>query len=91
MAARRALVVDDSKSARVVLSRMLEKYGIEVDPADSAETALEYLKEHHPDVIFMDHLMPGMDGLQAVREIKANPDRAALDDIAAVMLRCLGA
>ena len=78
MAARRALVVDDSKSARVVLSRMLEKYGIEVDPADSGEAALEYLKEHHPDVIFMDHLMPGMDGLQAVREIKANPDRASI-------------
>jgi CheY-like chemotaxis protein len=31
MAARRALVVDDSKSARIVLSRMLEKYGLEVD------------------------------------------------------------
>ncbi len=74
MAGKRALVVDDSKSARVVLSRMLEKYGIEVDSADSAESALEYLKDHHPDVIFMDHLMPGMDGLQAVRKIKASPD-----------------
>ncbi len=78
MPGKRALVVDDSKSARVVLSRMLEKYGIEVDSADSAESALEYLKDHHPDVIFMDHLMPGMDGLQAVREIKANPARASI-------------
>lgn len=78
MPGKRALVVDDSKSARVVLSRMLEKYGIEVDSADSAESALEYLKDHHPDVIFMDHLMPGMDGLQAVREIKANPDLASI-------------
>ena len=78
MPGRRALVVDDSKSARVVLSRMLEKYGIEVDSADSAEAALEYLREHRPDVIFMDHLMPGMDGLQAVREIKANPELTAI-------------
>ncbi|MEX2148737.1 MAG: response regulator [Steroidobacteraceae bacterium] len=78
MPGKRALVVDDSKSARVVLSRMLEKYGIEVDSADSAESALEYLKDHHPDVIFMDHLMPGMDGLQAVREIKANPELASI-------------
>ncbi len=78
MPAKRALVVDDSKSARVVLSRMLEKYGIEVDSADSAESALEYLREHRPDVIFMDHLMPGMDGLQAVREIKANPSLAGI-------------
>ncbi len=78
MPGKRALVVDDSKSARVVLSRMLEKYGIEVDSADSAESALEYLREHRPDVIFMDHLMPGMDGLQAVREIKANPELTAI-------------
>jgi CheY-like chemotaxis protein len=41
MSAKRALVVDDSKSARVVLSRMLEKYGIAVDTADSAESALD--------------------------------------------------
>jgi CheY-like chemotaxis protein len=78
MPGKRALVVDDSKSARVVLSRMLEKYGIEVDSADSAESALNYLKEHVPDMIFMDHLMPGMDGLQAVRQIKANPELAAI-------------
>ena len=60
---KRALVVDDSRSARVVLTRMLERYGILVDSADSAEAALDYLKEGRPDVIFMDHLMPGMDGL----------------------------
>ena len=78
MPGKPALVVDDSKSARVVLSRMLEKYGILVDSADSAEAALEYLKGRRPDVIFMDHLMPGMDGLQAVREIKAQPDLAAI-------------
>ena len=45
MPGKRALVVDDSKSARVGLSRMLERYGIEVDSADSAETALVYLKQ----------------------------------------------
>ncbi len=78
MPGKRALVVDDSKSARVVLSRMLERYGILVDSAESAESALEYLKERRPDVIFMDHLMPGMDGLQAVREIKSNPELASI-------------
>jgi CheY-like chemotaxis protein len=78
MPGKRALVVDDSKSARVVLSRMLEKYGILVDSADSAEAALDYLKSRRPDVIFMDHLMPGMDGLQAVREIKSRPDLSSI-------------
>lgn len=78
MPGKRALVVDDSRSARVVLSRMLERYGILVDSAESGEAALEYLKDHRPDVIFMDHLMPGIDGLTAVREIKANPELAPI-------------
>src|SRR6266481_4549382 len=78
MPRKRALVVDDSKSARVILSRMLEKYDIEVDMAESAEQAIEYLKSNRPDAIFMDHLMPGMDGLQAVQAIKGNPQTAMI-------------
>jgi CheY-like chemotaxis protein len=78
MARKRALVVDDSKSARVILSRMLEKYDIEVDMAEAAEQAIEYLKNNRPDAIFMDHLMPGMDGLQAVQAIKGNPQTAMI-------------
>jgi CheY-like chemotaxis protein len=78
MGRKSALVVDDSKSARVILSRMLEKYDIEVDMAESAEQALEYLKGNRPDAIFMDHLMPGMDGLQAVQAIKGNPKTAMI-------------
>jgi CheY-like chemotaxis protein len=75
---KRALIVDDSKSARVVLSRLLEKYDLAVDTSDSAEQALEYLKARRPDVIFMDHLMHGMDGLQAVQAIRSNPETAAI-------------
>src|ERR1700730_8621755 len=78
MASKRALVVDDSKSARVILSRMLEKYDIEVDMSEPAEQAIEYLKHNRPDAIFMDHLMPGMDGLQAVQAIKGNPQTAMI-------------
>jgi len=78
MSRKRALVVDDSKSARVILSRMLEKYDIEVDMSESAEQAIEYLNHHRPDAIFMDHLMPGMDGLEAVKAIKGNPQTATI-------------
>src|SRR6185295_4304613 len=78
MSAKRALIVDDSNSALIVLSRMLQKYSIEVDTAESAESAMAYLTHHRPDVIFMDHLMPGMDGFQAVQAIKNNPRTATI-------------
>jgi CheY-like chemotaxis protein len=57
---------------------MLEAYDLEVDAAESAEQALEHLKQARPDVIFMDHLMPGMDGFQAIQAIKSNPDTAMI-------------
>jgi CheY-like chemotaxis protein len=75
---KRALIVDDSRSARVILSRMLEGYGLQVDSSESAEHALEQLRQTRPDVIFMDHLMPGMDGFQAIQAIKGNPDTAMI-------------
>ncbi len=75
---KRALIVDDSRSARVILSRMLEQHGMTVDTAESAEQALEYLQQARPDVIFMDHLMPGMDGFQAVQAIKSDPQTAMI-------------
>ena len=78
MTNRQALVVDDSKSARVVLRKMLEKHELTVETAASAEEALDFLTRHSPDVIFMDHLMPGMNGVEATKAIKGNPDTAAI-------------
>ncbi|MDX1482698.1 MAG: response regulator [Woeseiaceae bacterium] len=75
---KRALVVDDSKIARVALKKQLEEYEIAVETADSGEEALEFLKHDYVDVIFMDHVMPGMDGLTAVRELKGNPRTATI-------------
>jgi CheY-like chemotaxis protein len=78
MATRLALVVDDSRTARMTLQRMLEKQGLDVDTLESAQDALRYLVEKVPDVIFMDHMMPGMDGFQAVEAIKNNPATATI-------------
>jgi CheY-like chemotaxis protein len=78
MAQKRALIVDDSRSARLFLARILEKHDIEVDSVESAEAAIGYLVSRRPDVIFMDHLMPGMDGFQAVRAIKNDPRTATI-------------
>jgi len=78
VALKRALIVDDSKSARVVLTRLLEKHELAVEARETAEGALEFLERETPDVIFMDHVMPGMDGLSAVQLIKKDPRFAAI-------------
>jgi len=48
---------------------------------ESAEEALKYLENQRPDVIFMDHMMPGMDGLEATQTIKNNPKTSAIPTI----------
>ncbi|WP_196160190.1 response regulator [Reinekea sp. G2M2-21] len=73
-----ALVVDDSKLARYVLKEMLMANNIKVETAESAEEALGSLSSFKPDVIFMDHMMPGMDGFQAVQAIKNDPKTAMI-------------
>jgi CheY-like chemotaxis protein len=78
MAFKRALVVDDSRSARVAMKIMLEEHGLGVEFAESGEEGLEFLKKNLVDVIFMDHTMPGMDGLEAVVQLKANPRTATI-------------
>mgnify|MGYP000498280871 CR=1 FL=1 len=79
MAVNTALVVDDSKSARIMLSRLVQKNGLEVNMVESGEEALAYLESApYPDVIFMDHMMPGMDGFQAVQAIKNDPKTATI-------------
>ncbi|MDX1757151.1 MAG: response regulator [Marinobacter sp.] len=77
MAIKNALLVDDSKVARFALSKLLESREMQVNMAGSAEEALEFLNSHdRPDVIFMDHLMPGMNGVEATKAIKGNPATA---------------
>ncbi|HHH39784.1 MAG TPA: response regulator [Sedimenticola sp.] len=82
MLARKILLVDDSKSARFALKKLLQQHDLEVEMVDSGEAALDFLEQERPDVIFMDHLMKGMDGLAATQRIKQNPQTA---DIPVVM------
>ncbi len=76
MAFKTALVVDDSKSARFALRRFLENQYYKVETAESAEGCYDALKRVHPDVIFLDHVMPGADGFEVLRQIKSNPTTA---------------
>ncbi len=75
---RLALIVDDSKTARLLLQKMLSKQDVSSAMVESGEEALDYLKDNNPDVIFMDHMMPGMDGFDTVKAIKADPEKSSI-------------
>ena len=68
-----ALVVDDSKVGRLTMMKKLEAMGLKVELAESGPQALDYLSRQHPDLIFMDHMMPEMDGFEVTRRLKADP------------------
>jgi signal transduction histidine kinase/DNA-binding response OmpR family regulator len=65
----RALIVDDVRENREVLSALLTDLGCEVKTADAGPRALDMLRQETPDVIFMDIRMPGMDGLETMQRI----------------------
>lgn len=68
------LIVDDSKTIHVMLSRILRKYGYETLSAYDGETGLELIKTHRPALVLMDVVMPGISGFQATRQIRKSSD-----------------
>jgi two-component system cell cycle response regulator DivK len=67
------LVVDDNTDNLVLTRFLLEAGGFNVQTAEDAEQALEVLKTYHPLLILMDLQLPGMDGLELTRQLRANP------------------
>lgn len=66
------LIVDDQASIRSLVRAILEEE-YQVLEAASGEEALQITRQHAPDLIIMDILMPGMDGLTACSQIKGDP------------------
>ena len=66
----RVLLVDDEKDFVEMLSLRLEEEGEDVTSAYSGQECLDILKEQHIDVVILDILMPGMDGITTLKEIK---------------------
>lgn len=69
-----ALVVDDSSTSRMLLTKILRKMDIHCEQASSGEDAISQLSWYHPNFIFLDHIMPGMDGFETLKVIKSRPD-----------------
>lgn len=68
-----ALVVDDSETVRKQLEIQLNILGIDVDLADDGERGMELIKHKQYSVVFLDVVMPGVDGYKVCKAIKKNP------------------
>ncbi len=67
---KKVLVVDDNSVNLVIAKELLQPYKLEVDIASSGKEALAKVTENKYDIIFMDHMMPEMDGVETTREIR---------------------
>lgn len=66
----KVLIVDDNRINRNVVMSLLKNYGFDLTEASSGMEAIELVCKKEFDIIFMDHMMPEMDGLEAVRIIR---------------------
>jgi len=68
------LVVEDQEDNRRIMRDLLASAGYEVMEAVTGEEGVAAAETHRPDLILMDIQLPGLDGYEATRQIKANPD-----------------
>jgi two-component system, cell cycle response regulator DivK len=76
------LVVEDQEDNRRILRDLLGNAGYELIEVESGEDALAAVMKQRPDLILMDIQLPVMDGYEATRQIRANPDMKAVPIIA---------
>lgn len=69
----RALIVDDSKTVVVAIRNFLRSAGFETIEAFDAETGLSIIREQNPELVFLDIMLPGMNGFTALRTIRRDP------------------
>ena len=72
------LIIDDSPTEVHVMQKALEKHGYRTAAAADGAEGIRLAREMSPDLIFMDIVMPGMNGYQATRQLAQNPSTAAI-------------
>ena len=82
-AGSRMLVIDDSPTIVALLKRMLQQNQYEVLEAFDAESGIEIARREVPDLIFLDIVLPGMDGFNALRTLRRDP---ATRDVPIIMI-----
>ena len=74
----RVLVVDDEPMNLIVSNGMFKTYGCVVTTCESGPEAIELCRENEYDIIFMDHMMPVMDGIEAMKRIRSDQTRGKM-------------
>ncbi len=76
------LIVEDDRISQKMVRDALRAAGYETEEVDSGERALQKVAEKTPDLIVMDIRLPGIDGLETTRRLKADPGTAAIPIVA---------
>jgi CheY-like chemotaxis protein len=82
MAPATILLVEDNPDNRTIYGTILRHFGYEVAEAETGEDGIRVAREIHPALILMDVAMPGMDGWEATRILKADAETASIPIIA---------
>ena len=85
--AKKVLIVEDELAVQKMYQRFFEFEHYEVRTVDTGSEAMATIRSFMPDLVALDIMLPGVDGIQILREIKADP---ALQHIVVVMLTNLG-
>ena len=89
-AAKRILVVEDNELNMKLLNDVLEAHGYEVMSTGRGVEAVDWARQHLPDLILMDLQLPDLSGLDATRQLKADPTTRAIPVIAVTAFAMAG-
>lgn len=82
---QKVLIVDDQYGIRLLLYEVFKREGYEVHQAENGKKALEMVKRHTPDIILLDMKLPGMDGIEILKQI-----RKIDDNVKVIMMTAYG-